>query len=267
MPIAHLPLCRKSRLIKETPIHNFVAMGFSCEFLHWTCSEPHNGKWCNLKCSNESIRCSDRLLYSQITPTSRLPSTCYHTRPTNHQNNSVFKAKRQTFIPKTVSDETRIFIHYSCVVHIVAVLFTLYLCYSHYICDFHIVAVLCCSHCSHVCSCVLGRNDRSLSCVLLITRWLRGPVALLLSSRLDAYRHPSPTIYNWSPSSFWSLILFSKESFTIIHNYQNPSPKIHSWSPPSYRSLTLPGPWVLLPDRKNLADQVMASVCNDKSMS
>ena len=203
MPIAHLPLCRKSRLIKETPIHNFVAMGFSCEFLHWTCSEPHNGKWCNLKCSNESIRCSDRLLYSQITPTSRLPSTCYHTRPTNHQNNSVFKAKRQTFIPKTVSDETRIFIHYSCVVHIVAVLFTLYLCYSHYICDFHIVAVLCCSHCSHVCSCVLGRNDRSLSCVLLITRWLRGPVALLLSSRLDAYRHPSPTIYYWSPSSYW----------------------------------------------------------------
>ena len=32
MPMAHLPLCRKSRLIKETPIHNFVAMGFSCEF-------------------------------------------------------------------------------------------------------------------------------------------------------------------------------------------------------------------------------------------
>ena len=136
------PLCRKSRLIKETPIHNFVAMGFSCEFLHWTCSEPHNGKWCNLKCSNESIRCSDRLLYSQITPTSRLPSTCYHTRPTNNQNNSVFKAKRQTFIPKTVSDETRIFIHYSCVVHIVAVLFTLYLCYSHYNFVVHIIYVL-----------------------------------------------------------------------------------------------------------------------------
>ena len=147
MPMAHLPLCRKSRLIKETPIHNFVAMGFSCEFLHWTCSEPHNGKWCNLKCSNESIRCSDRLLYSQITPTSRLSSICYHTRPTNHQNNSVFKAKRQTFIPKTVSDETRIFT--------IAVLFKLWLCCSHYICVIHIIILLftlymCFSHCSCV---------------------------------------------------------------------------------------------------------------------
>ena len=32
MPMAHLPFCRKPRLIKETPIHNFVAWVFRVGF-------------------------------------------------------------------------------------------------------------------------------------------------------------------------------------------------------------------------------------------